>query len=93
MEHSWTQRIFDHLALPDESLPGQTLIELVGNKRILIEHHKGVLAYSREQVMIQTQDGPLAIYGCNLRLCRMLRPQLIICGHITRVQFEGTGRA
>ena len=36
--------------LPGEPLPGQSLLELTGDRQVLIENHRGVTQYSREQV-------------------------------------------
>ena len=49
-EFSWMRRIVDHAELMDEILPGQTVIELLGEGRVLIEGHGGILAYIDEAV-------------------------------------------
>lgn len=88
MNQFWTQQILNHLSLPDETIPGQTLIEIYGNQRVLIEQHKGVVQYSTEQILVRMKQGMLGIYGSDLHLCRMIPSQLIICGQVHCVKFE-----
>lgn len=88
MDQSWTQQFLNRLSLPDETLPGQTLIEILGNKRVLIEHHKGVAEYSQDRILVRIKQGFLCICGRDLHLCRMVHTQLIICGHICSIKFE-----
>lgn len=88
MNQSWTQQILNHLSLPDETIPGQTLIEIYGNQRVLIEHHKGVVQYSTERILVRMKQGILGIYGSNLHLCRMIPSQLIICGQVYCIKLE-----
>ena len=77
----WEQ--FSHVAdLPDEVFPGQTLIEIVGDQRILIEHHKGVKEYGHERICVRVNFGILQIHGKSLHLRCMTRTQLVICGCI-----------
>ena len=45
-------RLWEQLDLPGESLPGQVLIEISGDNRVLIEHHRGVMEYGKEKICI-----------------------------------------
>jgi len=76
--------------LPGEALPGIPLLELAGEGRVLIENHRGVTAYAREEICVQVQYGCICICGENLSLARMTKEQLVITGRIDRIQlFRG----
>ena len=74
--------IWENLDLPGESIPGQVLVEITGENRVLIEHHHGVWEYSHEQIGINVKYGTVQVSGTNLRLCSMTKAQLVISGKI-----------
>ena len=71
-----------------EGLRPKTLIELYGNERVLIEEHRGILAYGDEEIRVGTSFGCVVIEGLELRLCCMSRSQLVIRGRIAGVRME-----
>ncbi len=77
-EGSWIQR----LSIQNETLPGQTLVEILADQRVLIEHHRGITQYSREQIQIRVKFGAICVSGEGLSLCRMTANQLVITGRI-----------
>ena len=79
--------------LPDEVFPGQTLIEIVDDHRVLIEGHRGVREYGRDMICVNVSFGTVRICGTGLYLRCMSRYRLVICGHIRSVDFSGTERA
>ena len=74
--------LWDRLDLPGESLPGQVLVEISGENRVLIEHHCGVREYSRERIGVKVKYGMLQVCGSCLELRCMTREQLVISGRI-----------
>ena len=74
--------LWDRLDLPGESLPGQVLVEITGENRVLIEHHCGVREYSRERIGVKVKYGMLQVCGSCLELRCMTREQLVISGTI-----------
>lgn len=74
--------LWDRLDLPGESLPGQVLVEISGENRVLIEHHCGVREYSRERIGVKVKYGVLQVCGSCLELRCMTREQLVISGRI-----------
>lgn len=84
-QKNWLERLMDGADLPGESLPGQPLVEIAGDRRVLIENHGGVTEYGRERIQIRVKYGQLCICGCNLEMIRMTRQQLIISGRIDSV--------
>lgn len=76
--------------LPGEALPGVPLLELAGEHRVLIENHKGVVAYGQTEISVKVAYGCICIAGCNLELMRMSKSQLVITGTISRIElFRG----
>lgn len=71
-----------------EGLRPRTLVELYGNERVLIEEHRGILAYGDEEIRVGTSYGMAVIEGFDLRLCCMSRSQLVIRGRIAGVRTE-----
>ncbi len=71
--------------LPGESLPGEPVVELYGDNRVLIEHHGGITEYGPEKIQVRVRYGAVCICGSQLRLCRMQGPQLVILGKIQSV--------
>lgn len=76
------ERLTDSADLSGSPLPGQPIVELAGERRVLIEHHRGVTQYSREQICVKVKYGHVRIDGCELELSRMSKEQLIISGRI-----------
>ena len=76
------QRLADGADLSAEPLPGQPIVEIAGDRRVLIENHFGVKEYSREKIGVKVKYG---LCGCDLELIRMTKEQLIISGRIDAV--------
>ena len=72
-------------------MPGipKTLLEMLGNNRLVIEHHKGIQCYGPEEIMVRTTFGQLQIRGRELSLCCMRREQLCIVGLIDALELMG----
>lgn len=78
--------LWDRLDLPGETLPGQVLVEITGENRVFIEHHRGVREYSREQIGVKVKYGVVQICGSCLELRYMTKDQLVISGKIDCIQ-------
>ena len=82
---TWAQRLTEGMDLAGESLPGMTIAELAGDRRVLIEGHRGVTEYCRERVTVKVGYGWLCITGCGLELRQMSKQQLVISGRIDAI--------
>lgn len=86
------RRICDAADLPDEPMPNQPLIEIIGCDRILVENHKGVLKYTNECIHICVRFGQVCVTGERLELTRMTKGQLIISGRLQEIRIlRGNG--
>lgn len=80
--------LWERLDLPGESLPGQVLVEIAGDSRVLIEQHRGVREYSREKIGVKVRYGLVQVCGSGLELRCMTREQLVISGRIDSVTLK-----
>ena len=81
----WLQHLADKTGLESEAIPGLPILEIAGDRRVLIEHHSGVLEYRPEQIRIRVAYGTVCVTGCGLELMRMSHRQLLIAGRIDAV--------
>lgn len=79
------RRLTEGIDLPGESLPGQPLVELAGDQRVLIENHMGVTEYGADQIRVQVRYGQICVRGERMELARMTKEQLVIAGRIDSV--------
>lgn len=79
----------DAVRRPAEQFQPRTLVEIVGKQRVLVEHHRGILGYGTEEILVGTGYGVLRIRGGELRLCCMSRQQLFVSGRIDSLTLEG----
>lgn len=81
----WKQQLATSWMMDSETLPLQPILELCGERRVLIENHSGVREYGPEKISVGVRYGQVEIVGKNLRLCRMQGPQLVILGRIDTI--------
>lgn len=84
-QRGWMEKIADTADLQGEVIPGQPVVEIFGQRRVLIEHHKGVTEYSKDKIQVKMGYGYLCVCGSGLELARMRSDQLIITGRIDSV--------
>lgn len=85
------QRLARDADIHGQPLPGVPIVELAGDRRVLIENHCGVREYSRERIGVKVKFGMVLVCGSCLELSRMTREQLVICGRIDSVTLERRG--
>ena len=82
--------IMNRMDLLTEPTPGTSLVEIVGDQRILIENHKGVTAYDKKNIHVKTTFGVLTITGEGLEVACMSKQQLVVTGCIACISlFRG----
>ena len=65
------------------------LVEIVGQNRVLIENHLGVIGYSSEEIQVKVCYGKLSVAGSCLQFMQINREQLVITGRIDTVALYG----
>lgn len=76
----------------DSLLARASLTEITGNKRVLIEQHKGIGSYSKDEIRVHIHDGCICVNGNQLKLEYISREMIVISGEIFRVTFLKEGR-
>ena len=71
-----------------EAVPGIPVVELAGDRRILIENHRGVIEYGNERICVKVKFGCLCICGNKMELAKMTKDQLVITGFIDSVMIQ-----
>ncbi len=82
------ERATDILDLPSVALAGLPLLELVADKELRMENHKGILAYSDLEIHISAGTMIYKIQGTNLEIRSMTPLELVISGIITGISLE-----
>ncbi len=85
-KRSLAQKITEAANLMDEPIPGLSLVEIAGDRRVLIENHCGVVEYGSRTIRVKVKFGQICVCGCNLNLARMTKGHLIISGRVDAVQ-------
>ena len=85
-KRNYMGRFLDTSGFSDLSLTDKPIIEISGDRRVLIENHWGVKEYGHEKITVQVPFGGICVTGCDLELMRMTKEQLVICGKIQCVQ-------
>ena len=66
--------------LPADLVAGLPHLEMMGSRQLYLEHHTGILAYSDEQIDVNTTGGVLRVRGARLALMAMTAEELRIGG-------------
>ena len=85
------RNLLRRMDLQEEPIPGLPIIEIAGNKRVLIEHHCGVTQYGCNCIWVNVKNGCICVEGSNLELAKMTANMLIISGCIQCVRLERRG--
>ena len=81
---STVAELFD---LPADVVAGLPRLEMVGSRQLYLEHHAGILAYSEEQIDVNTSAGALRVRGEGLSLLAMTAEELRIGRRIAAVEW------
>ena len=78
-----TAELFD---LPADALAGLPKVELVGDRELRIENHRGILAYGTEEIHVSGGAFLVKVTGQRLELRAMTGLELLITGKIEQIQ-------
>ena len=77
-----TAQVFD---LPADVVAGLPRLELVGDRELRMENHRGILAYGTQEIHISGGAFSVKVSGEELELRTMNALELLITGRITAV--------
>ena len=90
------KHILDRMAvaadLSSEPVSKLPLVEIAGERRVLIENHFGVTGYGSQEICVKVRFGHVIICGKGLELVRMTKEQLVVMGTIDGVRFCKGGK-
>ena len=78
-------RLMERADLSGEPINRVPLMELAGDRRILIENHCGITEYSEERIRIQVEYGQLCICGKGMVMAQVTGAQLVIRGCVDSI--------
>ncbi len=78
----------DLFELPKEVILGFPRLTLVGNIQLLVENHRGVIAYSDRLIRIGVSNGELVVRGREMQIKNLYSEELMIKGIIEGVDYE-----
>jgi len=81
-------RVAEMFELPGEALAGIPKLSMTGNRQIHVEGHGGVLEYDNSTIAINGGTIIIHIHGRGLEIVSMSAEELLIAGHIEKVEFE-----
>lgn len=79
-------KVASALDLPADMLAGLPRVELVGDREVRMENHRGILAYSAEEIHISGGKIAVRIRGAGMELKAMNSNELLIVGKIFGVE-------
>ena len=80
-----TAEVFD---LPADALAGLPKLELVGDRELWVENHRGILSYGDREIHISGGAYVVKVTGEDLELRAMTGMELLITGRISGVQLS-----
>lgn len=86
------RRLVDQADGAAGALPGHPILELAGDRRVLIENHLGVTEYGPGRITVAMAYGCVSVVGQRLEILRMTKEQLVICGIIGGIEVKGRDR-
>lgn len=81
----WLSRAVSMLELPAEAF-GETRLQLVGRRQMVIENHRGLVAFSPREVVVSTPTGRLVVAGQGFVIEAIRPDRLRIAGRIEEVR-------
>ena len=83
-----TNTIIESLELPKDLFLGMPNIQMIGNREVYISNHRGILAYSQEEIVILAKEFRIEITGKSLFINSFSKEELTISGYIHSLHFS-----
>ena len=74
------------LDLPADILAGLPRVELVGDREVRMENHRGILSYGDDEIHVSAGGFVIKIVGEELKLRAMTGLELLVTGRIRGVE-------
>ena len=78
----WGNLLAEVLEMPEELTMDMPRITLIGNIKLSVENHKGIIEYSRQKIKLKVNDGFLSATGDDLVLKNISPDEVLLQGRI-----------
>lgn len=78
----------EKLDLPRDIVLNLPKITITGDNEIVIENHKGVMAFKDNMIKVNTNSGIMCIYGNKFEILFMSGSTVNISGKFTSIEYE-----
>ncbi len=85
---SFKKAFANALEIPADIATGQLKLTLKGKEAVFLENHRGIITYSPQKILCQTEEGLLEIRGGELLLESLGTDELFIQGEIRGIAFS-----
>ena len=79
--------IVESLKLPKDSMLGDSIVTVTGNREAFIENYKGILEYTRESIVLQGKNCRICFEGRQLSIDYYTNEDMKIGGSIECVRY------
>lgn len=81
----WTAGILD---VPEDIAQDIPRLIMIGNIRLQIENHRGVLHFSEDRLSLSLSRGSLEILGTNLSIRTIMAEEVLVEGVISQLKYN-----
>ena len=81
--------ISEALELPKDVVLDLPKLVMIGDIQLNITNHKGIIEYTQETLRVNSNVGIIKVSGNNLELKTILSEEIIVAGHIEKVEIIG----
>ncbi|MDE7016541.1 MAG: YabP/YqfC family sporulation protein [Lachnospiraceae bacterium] len=79
--------IVESLKLPKDSMLGDAIVTVTGNREAFIENYKGILEYTKESIVLQGKNCKICFQGKGMSIDYYTNEDMKINGNIEVVRY------
>lgn len=83
------ESIIEKLDLPKDVMLDLPKIEILGDREITIENHKGIALFERNMIKINTKTNPIEIKGQEFEIVFIGASTITVKGKFNSIKYEG----